>query len=199
MKKTLLLSVLSAALPFLGAGCAGTGAHYVQTGDQHNIVSLGQINIQDYIQAANDMTGKLLASGALDRVANPPAVLAISRIVNNTGQQIDTDLLTKKIRVSVLESGKALTTTTLGLGGSAEDPMAKGLQQENEFKNDVKTTRTPDFTLSGKIIELTARASNTRQTTYSFQLSLTDAKSGLAVWEGEKEITKQGTRASVGF
>ena len=133
MKKTLLLSVLSAALPFLGAGCAGTGAHYVQTGDQHNIVSLGQINIQDYIQAANDMTGKLLASGALDRVANPPAVLAISRIVNNTGQQIDTDLLTKKIRVSVLESGKALTTTTLGLGGSAEDPMAKGLQQENEF------------------------------------------------------------------
>ena len=199
MKKTLLLSVLSAALPFLGAGCAGTGAHYVQTGDQHNIVSLGQINIQDYIQAANDMTGKLLASGALDRVANPPAVLAISRIVNNTGQQIDTDLLTKKIRVSVLESGKALTTTTLGLGGSAEDPMAKGLQQETEFKNDVKATRTPDFTLSGKIIELTARASNTRQTTYSFQLSLTDAKSGLAVWEGEKEITKQGTRASVGF
>jgi uncharacterized protein (TIGR02722 family) len=199
MKKTLLLSVLSAALPFLGAGCAGTGAHYVQTGDQHNIVSLGQINIQDYIQAANDMTGKLLASGALDRVANPPAVLAISRIVNNTGQQIDTDLLTKKIRVSVLESGKALTTTTLGLGGSAEDPMAKGLQQENEFKNDVKTTRTPDFTLSGKIIELTARASNTRQTTYSFQLSLTDTKSGLAVWEGEKEITKQGTRSSVGF
>ena len=199
MKKTLLLSVLSAALPFLGAGCAGTGAHYVQTGDQHNIVSLGQINIQDYIQAANDMTGKLLASGALDRVANPPAVLAISRIVNNTGQQIDTDLLTKKIRVSVLESGKALTTTTLGLGGSAEDPMAKGLQQENEFKNDVKATRTPDFTLSGKIIELTARASNTRQTTYSFQLSLTDTKSGLAVWEGEKEITKQGTRSSVGF
>ena len=199
MKKTLLLSVLSAALPFLGAGCAGTGAHYVQTGDQHNIVSLGQINIQDYIQAANDMTGKLLASGALDRVATPPAVLAISRIVNNTGQQIDTDLLTKKIRVGVLESGKALTTTTLGLGGSAEDPMAKGLQQENEFKNDVKATRTPDFTLSGKIIELTARASNTRQSTYSFQLSLTDAKSGLAVWEGEKEITKQGTRASVGF
>ncbi len=199
MKKTLLLSVLSAALPFLGAGCAGTGAHYVQTGDQHNIVSLGQINIQDYIQAANDMTGKLLASGALDRVATPPAVLAISRIVNNTGQQIDTDLLTKKIRVGVLESGKALTTTTLGLGGSAEDPMAKGLQQENEFKNDVKATRTPDFTLSGKIIELTARASNTRQTTYSFQLSLTDAKSGLAVWEGEKEITKQGTRSSVGF
>ena len=70
------------------------------------------------MQAADTMTGELLASGALDRVANPPAVLAISRIVNNTAQQIDTDLLTKKIRVAVLDSGKALTTTTMGLGGT---------------------------------------------------------------------------------
>lgn len=199
MKKTVLFPILAAAIPFIGAGCAGTGAHYVQTGDQHNIVSLGQINIQDYIQAANDMTGKLLASGALDRVPTPPAVLAISRIVNNTGQQIDTDLLTKKIRVAVLDSGKALTTTTMGLGGTAEDPMAKGLQQENEFKNDQKVTRTPDFTLSGKIIQLAVRSGDTHQSTYSFQLSLTDSKTGLAVWEGEKEITKQGTRSSVGF
>ena len=126
-------------------------------------------------------------------------MLAISRIVNNTGQQIDTDLLVKKIRVAVLNSGKAQTTTTMGLGGTAEDPMAKGLQQENEFMSDQKTTRKPDFTLSGKIIETTARAGNTHQSTYSFQLSLTDAKTGLAVWEGEKEITKQGTRSSVGF
>jgi penicillin-binding protein activator len=198
MKNKILLPLLAAAIPLVGAGCA-TDAHYVQTGGSESVVSLGQINIQDYIQAASDMTGKLLASGALDRVATPPAVLAISRIVNNTGQQIDTDLLTKKIRVAVLDSGKALTTTTMGLGGTAEDPLAKGLQQENEFKNDVKVTRTPDFTLSGKIIQLAVRAGDTRQSTYSFQLSLTDSKTGLAVWEGEKEITKQGTRSSVGF
>jgi uncharacterized protein (TIGR02722 family) len=197
MKNKILLPVLAVAIPLIG-GC-GTNAHYVQTGGNQSVVTIGQINIQDYIQAANDMTGKLLASGALDRVANPPAVLAISRIVNNTGQQIDTDLLTKKIRVAVLDSGKALTTTTMGLGGTAEDPMAKGLQQENEFKSDVKNTRTPDFTLSGKIIQLAVKAGDTSQSTYSFQLSLTDSKTGLAVWEGEKEITKQGTRSSVGF
>ena len=198
MKNKILWPVLAAAIPLIGAGCA-TNAHYVQTGGSENIVNVGQINIQDYIQAANDMTGKLLASGALDRVATPPAVLAISRIVNNTGQQIDTDLLTKKIRIAILDSGKALTTTTMGLGGTAEDPMAKGLQQENDFKSDAKNTRTPDFTLSGKIIQLAARSGDTRQSTYSFQLSLTDSKTGLAVWEGEKEITKQGTRSSVGF
>ena len=197
MKSKIIFSLL-AALPFVIGGCA-TNAHYVETGGRENVVSVNQINIQDYIQAANAAVNDLLASGALDRVATPPAVLAISRIVNNTGQQIDTDLLVKKIRVAVLSSGKALTTTTLGLGGTAEDPMAKGLQQENEFMNDQKTTRKPDFTLSGKIIETLARSGSTRQSTYSFQLSLTDSKTGLAVWEGEKEITKQGTRSGVGF
>jgi hypothetical protein len=197
MKSKIIFSLL-AALPFAIGGCA-TNAHYVETGGRENVVSVNQINIQDYIQAANAAVNDLLASGALDRVPNPPAVLAISRIVNNTGQQIDTDLLVKKIRVAVLNSGKAQTTTTMGLGGTAEDPMAKGLQQENEFINDQKVMRKPDFTLSGKIIETTARAGSTRQSTYSFQLSLTDARTGLATWEGEKEITKQGTRSSVGF
>ena len=196
--KSKIIFLLLAALPFVIGGCA-TNAHYVETGGRENVVSVNQINIQDYIQAANAAVNDLLASGALDRVATPPAVLAISRIVNNTGQQIDTDLLVKKIRVAVLNSGKAQTTTTLGLGGTAEDPMAKGLQQENEFMNDQKTTRKPDFTLSGKIIETLARSGSTRQSTYSFQLSLTDSKTGLAIWEGEKEITKQGTRPSVGF
>jgi len=198
MKKTVLLSLLAAAIPFVGTGCR-TPAHYIQTGGRESLVNVNQINIQDFIEAANTATSDLLASGALDKVANPPAVLAISRIVNNTGQQIDTDLLIKKIRVAVLNSGKAQVTTTMGLGGTAEDPMAKGLQQEAEFKSDQKTTRTPDFTLSGKIIQTTAKDGNTSQSTYSFQLSLTDAKTGLAVWENEKEITKQGGRPSVGF
>ena len=198
MKKYILLSIMTAALPLVFVGCA-TKAHYIQTGGRESLVTVNSINIQDFIQAANDATSDLLASGVLDKVANPPAVLSISRIVNNTGQQIDTDLLTKKIRVALLNSGKAQTTTTMGLGGTAEDPMAKGLQQEAEFKSDQKATRTPDFTLSGKIIQTIAKDGNTSQSTFSFQLSLTDAKNGLAVWEGEKEITKQGGRPSVGF
>jgi len=190
-------------LPLLAVGAAvftgcGTNAHYVETGGRESVVSVGKINSQDFIQAAGAATSDLLASGVLDKVKTPPAVLAMSRIVNNTGQQIDIDLLTKKIRVGLLQSGKAVTTTTFGLGGSAEDPLAKGIQQQQEFMNDQKTTRLPDFTLSGKIIENAVSAGSTRQSTFSFQLSLTDQQ-GLAVWEGEKEITKQGSKATVGF
>ena len=196
MKNKIILPLLAVGAAIF-TGC-GTNAHYVETGGRESIVSVGKINSQDFIQAAGAATSDLLASGVLDRVKNPPAVLAMSRIVNNTGQQIDIDLLTKKIRVGLLQSGKAVTTTTFGLGGQAEDPLAKGIQQQEEFMNDQKTTRLPDFTLSGKIIENAVSAGNTRQSTFSFQLSLTD-REGLAVWEGEKEITKQGSKATVGF
>lgn len=183
--KTLIPVVtLAAAL----AGCSSPNAHYIQTGGQESVVNVGQINIQDFMSAADSATSDLLASGVLDRVPHPPAVLAISRIVNNTSQQLDTDLLVKKIRVALLQSGKAVTTTTYGLGGP-EDPLAAQTQQSSVM---------PDFTLSGKIIETFVRAGDIRQATYSFQLSLTDRR-GLAVWEGEKQITKQGTRPSVGF
>ena len=189
MKHKIIIPLLAASAAFV-TGC-GTDAHYVATGGTQNVVNIGQINIQDYIQAANSATSDLLASGALDKVATPPAVLFISRIINNTGQQIDTDLLTKKISIALLNSGKAVTTST--------DPAAKGYQQENEFVGEKKPQKLPDFTLSGKIIQLTAKAGSTSQSTYSFQLSLNDTKNGYQVWEGEKEITKQGTRSGVGF
>ncbi|HOK78850.1 MAG TPA: penicillin-binding protein activator LpoB, partial [Verrucomicrobiota bacterium] len=131
---------------------------------------------------------------ALDKVPTPPAVMVVSRVVNSTTQQLDTDLLVKKIRVALNKSGKAVTRTTWGLGDTAEDPLAK------ELEATAATTagRMADFTLSGKFIETTVHAGRTRQSTFSFQLSLSDAR-GLAVWEDEKEITKQGTRPSIGF
>src|SRR5215469_10944967 len=97
MKNKILLSSIAAGAALI-AGC-GTNAHYVETGGRQSVVTVQGINSQDFIQAAGAATSDLLASGVLDRVSNPPAILAMSRIVNNTGQQIDTDLLTKKIRV----------------------------------------------------------------------------------------------------
>lgn len=187
----------SAALLLAAAGCT-TQSAYVDPKGSRTITTLGEINIQDWANAAETMVGSLRDSGAIERSPHKPAVMAISRIVNNTSQQIDIDMLVKKIRVALSKDGKVLTTTTMGLGGQAEDPLAKGLQQEAEFANDTKVTRRPDFTLSGKLIEDYARAGSTRQYSFVFQLSLTD-QNGLAVWEEEKIITKQGKKASVGF
>ena len=197
MKQVLLPLLLAASASVFWTSC-GTPARRIESGGRESITTVGKIDTQDFITAAEASVNKLLASGALDRVPMPPAILAVSGVRNDTGHQFDTDLLTKKIRVKLNTSGKALTTTTVGLGGKAEDPLAKGLQSEREFLEDKKVTRAPDFSLSGKILETRASAGKVKQSTFSFQLSLTDNR-GLALWEGEEEITKQGSRATVGF
>ena len=198
MKKYLFPVALAALTSVVWSGCSSGGARRIDAGGRESVTTVGHVDIQDFVAAAEASVGKLLASGALDKVPTPPAILAVSLVRNQTGQQFDTDLLTKKIRVKLNTSGKALTTTTVGLDGVAEDPLAKQLQGERALQDKPKDTVTPDFTLSGKIIETRARAGDVRQSTFSFQLSLTD-KRGLAVWEGEEEITKQGKRPSVGF
>jgi PBP1b-binding outer membrane lipoprotein LpoB len=197
MKSTYFSLLVAVSASVLWTGCASP-ARRIETGGRDSITTVDQIDIQDFIVAAEASVNKLLASGALDRVPAPPAILAVNPVRNDTGHQFDSDLLTKKIRVKLNTSGKALTSTTVGLNGKAEDALAKGLQSEREFLEDKKVTRPPDFSLSGKILETRAKAGNVKQSTFSFQLSLTDNR-GLALWEGEEEITKQGKRATVGF
>lgn len=199
MKSNLVLSTgLAVALATGFTGCTRP-AQYVDPKGGRVMVTLDQINIQDFSMAAENAITELLGSGVLDKVPTPPAVMVVSRVINSTSQQVDTDLLTKKIRVALNKSGKALTMTTRGPGGTAEDELAKEIAQEwRDLGLEPKPTRPPDFSLSGKIIETYTRSGNYRQAAYTFQLSLTDRR-GLAVWEGEKEVVKQGRRSSVGF
>ncbi|MGF1530030.1 MAG: penicillin-binding protein activator LpoB [Puniceicoccaceae bacterium] len=184
------------------AGC--NRAIYVDPQGNETIVSLDKINIQDFNQAADEMVANLLSSGALSRAPQQPSVMAISQIVNNTRQQLDTNMLTKKIRVALNQSGSVFTTTTTGLGGTAEDPLARDQAEFARFTEapEARAEARPYWSLSGRIIEDRAEAGTirkTKQTTYIFQLSLTEIPTGLAVWENEKQITKQGSGNRVGW
>lgn len=196
-----VLSISAAGALLLLAGCS-TPATYVETGGPEVVVNVGQINIQDFNQAADSMVKSLIdnfinTGKCKSSVAGEPALMAISKIINDTGiQEINPDLLVKKIRTALNQTGRIQTTTTMGLGG-AEDVLAKEITDAGGFLND-KPLRLPDYTLSGKIIQLRAKSGSIRQSTFSFQLSLT-SRSGVAVWEDVKEITKQGRRPSVGF
>lgn len=199
MKSTLTSAALAATA--LIVGCSSPKTTYVEPGSSRLVTNVDQINIQDFAQAADTMVNSLIDNlinpGQLKSGApNEPALLAISRIQNNTGTQLDTDLLVKKIRVALLRTGKVQTSTTIAYGG-AEDPLMAEEEKNNQFFND-KPKRRPDYTLSGKIIEDRTRAGNVRQSAFVFQLSLS-SREGIGVWEDEKTIVKQGSRPTVGF
>lgn len=197
----LIAATSLAAVALLAAGCASNNnAKYVDSQGTQTIVSLNAINIQDWNNAADKLVASLLESGVVERAPNLPAVMAVSRIRNNTQQQVDTDSLTKKIRVALNKTGKIVTTTALGANGQPEDAMAADVGAMQAFMaGEKQKTTLPYYTLSGKLLEDRASAGSTRQVTYTFQLSLTTTKDGLAVWEDETQITKQGQRSSVGW
>ncbi len=196
MNKLLPLLALAAF-----TGCQTQQAVYVDPNKGAGIVSLDQIDIQDFANAADAMLQSLYDSPAFagaSRGGQRP-VFMLGNLTNDTAVNFDTDLLTKKITVSLTRSGKVGVAKAAGFGGPADLAAAEARRNAAFLGGEQAKPILPDFTLSGKIIETRAAAGNVRQTSFVFQLSLTNVKTGLADWEEEKIITKQGTRNQVGF
>ena len=202
MKSSVALLCVLPAFLLAGCGSPPNSAQYVDPNGPHTIVSLNQIDIQDFSNAANAMVQSMLNSpqfnNALLQVPHTPAVLAVSRITNDTTQQFDTDMLTQNILVALNVSGKIATTTTYGTG--AQDKMAQDAGNMQAFMNgQPQPARIPDFTLTGKILINTAQADGVYQRSYIFQMALTSVTTGTAVWLDQKIITKQGRKAAIGW
>lgn len=203
--KNLIFSLASVAI-ILG-GCASTSA-YVNNGQimqDSKPLTMG-IDSNDFEVAASKAVDSLLSSGALNRPGGGRYVVAMGRVVNDTTQRIDTALLTKKIRIAMLRSGKAVITTAVGAGG-AEDSMSEDvreLRNNAEFKQNTiakqGTLFAPDMSLSGKIIQRNITTTDKKLLVeYYFQLTLTQLETGLAFWEDEININKLGSNKTVNW
>ncbi len=199
-KQIIIISFISVLI----SGCAATTQNIDMNNDRGQAV-MG-LDYRDFQKAAGESISSMLESGALNKPGGGRYVLAISRIINDTMQRIDTDQLIKKIRVELLQSGKVVVTTAVGATG-AEDKMtmqARELRKTDEFKQSTVAGKgqmiAPELSLSGKIIQRNVRVtSSLQQTEYYFQLTLTDINTGLALWEGESVIGKRGSNKSVSW
>lgn len=199
-----------AILAFIGLILVGCGTKQPQyIGDSQGAsaapVTMG-IDRGDFEKAAMEATQSLLESGALNRKGGGRYVVAIDKIINDTTQRIDTDMLIKKIRIAMLRSGKAVVTTAIKVGG-AESTLShsvRELRDNDEIKQTTiakkGTMIAPDMGLSGKIIQKNAKTHKGDQLVeYYFQLTLTELASGLAFWEDEIVVGKIGSNKSVSW
>jgi len=116
------------------SGCATTTRNIDMNNDKGQAVM--DLDYRDFQKAASEAIRSMLQSGALNKRGGGRYVLAISRIINDTMQRIDTDQLIKKIRVELLQSGKVVVTTAVS-AGEPEDKMSmktRQLRKSDEFK-----------------------------------------------------------------
>lgn len=127
-----------------------------------------------------------------------PWVMAVSRIINDTTLNLDTDQLVKKIRIALLNSGRVIVTTAVGAGGPEDKLSAEVRQLRDSRLFNQKTVAgegtmvAPELSLSGKIIQRANTVGKKQQVDYYFQLSMTNIDTGLAYWEFEQVIAKLG-------
>ncbi|HNY25215.1 MAG TPA: hypothetical protein PKJ33_01545 [Alphaproteobacteria bacterium] len=247
MKKIYMLSTICSLLWL--AGCGETNV--VDLNNQAEVKGMQnvmELEYRDWTKTAEDMTTSMLKSGAFGRVKDP--VIVIANVENDTMQRFDTDILVKKIRKTLINSGRAQISTgfqnktekatgyvpvssemeaaSVGLAGQSAQlkAKAKGYAEveyeknvaEDETTHQVRATRgndeyaantivgkgtliAPNMSLSGKMIQRNLDlksgwfSSTDTRVEYYLQLTLTDLKTGLSVWEDEEPIVKEGDHA----
>ena len=199
LKSGLFVLVVAAVL----SGCATTGPQYLTGPDSDRPDPRGEtvlgLDYRDFEYAAEQAVDSFLSSPLSRKPGSTaPWVMAISRMINDTALNIDTDQLIKKIRVDLLDSGRVMVTTAVGLEGP-EDPLSaktRELQDSELFNQETVaqdgTMVAPELSLSGKIIQRANRVGDKQQVDYYFQLTATNIETGLAYWEFEEVIAKIG-------
>lgn len=201
------LKYLALALPFILGACAPMQTTLIDPRADRSAIGMG-LDSRDFDQAASKVVKDMLKSGALDKPQGGRYVVVMSRVSNDTMQRIDTDQLIKNIRVALLNSGKVVFTTAIANSArGAEDNMSMQVRQlraSQEF-NQANVARqgqmvAPELSLSGKFLQNNNRLGDgSQRVDYSFQLTLTDLRTGLAFWEGNEPISKLGPGQTVAW
>ena len=185
--------------------CACGTTQVIDTNDKAAVSSMQhvmELEYRDWTNTAEKMTTSMLESGALSQTQKP--VIAIGNIVNDTAQRFDTDILTKKIRTTLLKSGKAQIATNFS--GEDSNSNAVRAQRGNDEYNQSTiagkgTLVAPNMSMTGKMLQRNLHlqsgwfSANDTRVEYYLQLTLTDLKTGLSVWEDEQPIIKEGDHA----
>ncbi|EGQ9818377.1 penicillin-binding protein activator LpoB [Vibrio parahaemolyticus] len=199
--KKLTIAAVVAAMSLVG--CKTTTSYIDAADTTTNVVAA--LSYADFSKAANEMADDIISNKLM---THPQAdvggryIIYVSGIENDTMQRLDTDQLTKSLRVKLLQSGKFLVTTAFGEDDATKkmrDLKNSKMVKQASVKGDNQVLA-PDFSLSGKILQRDSTLDNgDTRIEYYFQMSLTNIENGLAYWEGERVVGKVADGSSVSW
>lgn len=200
------LMIGGAALLLSACAQGDMATQRIDSRNDRSPIGMGLDN-RDFEEAARTLVRSMLDSGRLQpRPDGRPRVMAISRITNDTALRININQLTQLVSVELNNSGRVVTTTAAGIDGPS-DPMSmagRQLRASREFDQSTVARQGQmiayDISLSGNIIQQTNRVDGgATRVDYLFQLTLTNTRTGIALWQGQETITRVGSGRSVSW
>ncbi|MGX2971159.1 penicillin-binding protein activator LpoB [Helicobacter sp. T3_23-1059] len=184
--------MLTLSFLFLLASCASKPKYITDSSDY---TSFG-IDYHDIEMMIDDNVASFLSSDFVKNLEGKK-VIVISEIENLTDEDIDIELLSRKLVRQIRNSKKFILTNAISGSGSKTDKMireSRKLRNDEEYNQyttkEKGNLRAPDYSLSGKITQRTKSIGKKVRVDYQFLLVLSDLKTGLVLWDNEEIISK---------
>lgn len=184
------LLVLS-ALALLGSTACNKKAKYIDPDAESKVEGTG-IESRDVRAVVAQMTGELLASGALKGGDGPPRV-AVTPVENRSRFLIDQDIFTTLITDQLIQNAQgqlAIVNRDLMDQILAERKMKATGQVADDGR--MSALAGVDYFLEGEVRAISA-STNKAQTDYVvIRFQTTDAETGIVTWSNSYEMKKEG-------
>lgn len=185
--------------PLLALGlCLGCVSATERVDTRNDAEVTVSFDYRDLDGAAARLAESLLASPRLGDAKGKVPVVALGRVVNDTCQHLDTDLITAKIGEALLASGRFAISAVFAGSASGRDATvsdARAVRGNAEF--DAATVqrkgqlKAPDLALSGKLTQRNVRRDDGGlRIEYFLTLRATRLSDGTAVWQGSSQTIK---------
>jgi len=189
---------LSAALALCAAGCGGTQVRRMDVNEVKDVS--GRWNDTDARLVAEEMIQDSMSrpwlSTAQSRKGGPPAVI-VQTVRNNSMEHINTDVFVEELQRALINSGRIQFVASSEERGEIRGERAdQDLNASDETRKAHGQEIGADYGLSGTISSIQDREGGESVVLYQVNLKLVDVKTNQIVWNGQKKIKKNVSRAA---
>ncbi len=144
----------------------------------------------DMQQAVKDLVAAATNHPSIASAQRPPIVM-VTRLQNKTSEVIDTQSITDMFQVELQNSGKVAFVDK-----AAREDIAEEYDYQNSGMVSRETQKSKggqvgaDLILNGRLDSIVQEAGRDKTVYYKLTMNMTNLKTGVIVWTGQKQIRK---------
>ncbi|WP_119344403.1 penicillin-binding protein activator LpoB [Facilibium subflavum] len=199
-KKNFILLAVSAA--FL-AGCASSGNNVSYVDPQGVDTTSINFNSTDLQTTTQKMVDGMMSSPAIARITanDKQPVVFFSNIKNETAEHINTQMLANTVSTEVINSGKFRFTDMSQVKQMKEqmDYQAQSGMVDQQTATKMGQQIGAQYMIYGSIADMQSMNSDQQSLFFLITLKMIDLKTGVIVWQDQKQIRKVQKRSTFGW
>jgi len=153
----------------------------------------------DMQKVVEDLVAKMVAHPSIANAKKMPIVM-VTNLQNKTSEHIDTQSIMDMVRVELTNSGKIAFVDK-----EARQDIADEYNYQNSGMTSEETKKGPggqvgaDFIVNGRLDSIVQEVGKDKTIYYKVTLNMTNLKTSVITWTGQKQIRKAYKKKSVGL